>query len=158
MIEARTFIRRGKEIVLWEIVGLFASKEGEILSDQEWATILNRVPFDKVRMLLDLRQFESQSWRFVYKQEDDVIRVLVNNNVVLCPNTFVINFNEEMQSGDEETFLNKYDCEIIEKLEFGFNMYRVKSSGNVFNTINELDGLMMVEFVEPELIEVIGYR
>lgn len=163
----RSYVRRNKKVQLRELTELVAMRKenagGRGLSEEE---ITAQIAPDISKE--QLRAFENAGWVFRERNpeesRDEEAQVFVKSGgrLALGTNVLTVQFNDNPSEEEANAMLRPYGCRVVEGLSFAPGLFRVAvvdpSQGDAVDAADRLLKSGLVQFAEPELIEVFGHR
>jgi len=167
----RSFVRRNKKVQLRELTELVAlrkedAREGSLSQDDILAQTAPDVPKEQ------LRAFENAGWVFqerdpeaspdAYAQSQAQVFVKSGGRIALGTNVLNVQLKEGLSEDEANAALQPHGCRVIEGMSFAPGLFRVAvvdpSQGDAVDVADQLLNSGLVQFAEPELIEVVGPR
>jgi fervidolysin-like protein len=168
-MKERSFVRRNKRVLLNELTNLVAVRQEDSddispalseISDQ----IAPEVPesewnaFQKAGWVLRERPSEEDPSATPHAQ----VFVKSGGRLALGTNELTVQFKDDIPEAEANTALEPFGSRVVERLTFAPGLFRVavaNSSGDdAVEVANKLSDSGLVQFAEPELIEVISHR
>jgi len=166
----RSYVQRNKRVELREITDLVALRKEDARGEE---TGESHIPEQLAPEVPEsqLRAFENAGWVFQEKGAEEEARddapkaqvfVKSGGRLALGTNVLTVQLKEMRTKEEADAALAPYGCRVIESLTFAPGLFRVAvedtSEGDAVDVANKLLNSGLVEFAEPELIEVHGPR
>ncbi|HEY0172431.1 MAG TPA: hypothetical protein VGB98_15520 [Pyrinomonadaceae bacterium] len=165
----RSFVQRNKRVQLREVTELVALRKedaggGPPGGGRPPEQIAPDVPESQVRA------FEKAGWVFQEKAAEGArdaapgaqVFVKSGGRLALGTNTLTVQIKGKPSEEEANAALAPYGCRVVETLSFAPGLFRVAvvepSEQDALDAADRLSNSGLVEFAEPELIEVTGHR
>jgi hypothetical protein len=181
MFNMRTFHLRGKPIQIKESTDIVAIKPGHGAAEATQRGGKNaagrraRIAFEAMAPGVpqqDVRALENAGWRFVRSEEATqygkgtvAAKVFVKpgGRLALGTDRLTVKLRGADDTKTAQTVLDKYGVRVLNALKFARGLYQVEidATGTTKDALDVADELMnagIVEFAEPEFVEVLGPR
>lgn len=170
-MKERSFVQRNKRVQLHELTDLVALRKEEAGGDaRSGSDITERIAPDVPAS--QLRAFEKAGWVFQERgaaaaaapetAQQAQVFVKSGGRLALGTNALTLQFKDRLSEEEANAALQPYGCRVIESLSFAPGLFRVAvvdtAQGDAMETADRVSSSGLVEFAEPELIEVTGPR
>jgi hypothetical protein len=168
-MKERSFVQRNKRVQLRELTDLVALRKDDADSDTSFGSNITAESASDISPS-QFSTFEQAGWVFQERGADDnpapashaKVFVKSGGRLALSTNVLTLKFNDDPTEEEANARLAPYGCRTIERLTFGPGLYRAtltdQARGDAVDVSNELLDSGLVEFAEPELIELTGPR
>lgn len=176
-MKERSFVRRNKRVQLRELTELVALRKEDAGGG---ARGRSRLPGQLARDVpqAQVRAFEKAGWVFRERGADAEreaapdaqasapqaqVFVKSGGRLALGTNALTVQLKGEPTEEEANAALAPYGCRVVESLSFAPGLFRVAvdgaaAGGDALDAAERLSDSGLVEFAEPELIEVTGPR
>ena len=168
-MKERSFLRRNKRVQLQELTDVVAlHKKGEAKIEH----LKSKIP-DEIAQNMPASQllaFENAGWILQERASSELSKSVPhakvflkpNGSMVLGTNMLSVKFKEDLSEEEANKTLKPYGCQVKRKLTFAPGLFQVaiteEADEDLVDMANRLSNSGLVEFAEPELIEVTGPR
>jgi hypothetical protein len=167
-VRERTFVRRDQPVVLRELNDVVA-----VRADQSVAGSGRTVPPDVAHLLpqSQVDSFERDGWRFVAPAATEAAsantrasKVFLGrgDRVLLGTNNLTVKLRTDAPDDEVNRLLEPFASRVVVRLPIGRGVFRIAvdpaDPRDAIDIANALTASGLVEFAEPELIEVFGSR
>lgn len=165
----RSFVQRNKRVQMREITDLVAlRREDADKATARESSIPEEIASDIPKS--QLGAFEQAGWVFQergsgeFAEDRPQAQVFVKSGgrLALGTNILTIKFRDDLSEEEANEKLQPYECRVAERLTFAPGLFRVAvvdpAKGDALDVANQLLDSELVEFAEPELIEMTGHR
>jgi hypothetical protein len=165
----RSFVRRNKRVQMREITDLVALRKEDAGEDAaRGGGIPDQLAYDIPQS--QLGAFEQAGWVFQERgagepaKDKPQAQVFVKSGgrLALCTNMLTVKFPSDLSEEEANRVLSAYGSRVVERLTFAPGLFRAavtdQTRGDALDVANQLSDSGLVEFAEPELIEMTGPR
>lgn len=163
-------VQRNKRVQLQELTDLVATRKQGAQEQTSGASNLAAESAPDVPSS-QFNAFERAGWVFQERRPDEDgsastshAKVFVKSGgwLALSTNILTVKFKDDLTDEEANARLASYGCRVLDRLTFAPGLFRValtpQARGDVLDVANELSDSGLVEFTEPEIIEVTGPR
>lgn len=177
MKRERTYRRRNRLVQLEEVTDLIAVRPPKASRSLPLAFEAERGGGEQAKaaipeeLVAQVRAIEDSGWTLMpvsanRRLPNDAVRAKVflqaGGRLALDAGNLTVKFTEDVDREKAGDILRGFGCQILEPLTFAKGMFRVAvedpKDQDTLDVANALSESELVEFAEPELIEVTGHR